>query len=39
MKPCSICLTTFLPTDESAETRQCCQECIDTFTTTESKNA
>ena len=29
MKPCSICLTMFLPTNESAETRQCCQECID----------
>ena len=44
MKPCTICLTPFLPTDDSAETRQCCRECVDTFVNyvfapPESKNA
>ncbi len=36
MKACSICQTTFVPTNESAETRQCCQECIETFQTTDA---
>ena len=31
-KKCSICRDRFMPTNESAETRQCCKECRNFFT-------
>jgi len=30
-KPCSICREEFKPTNKSAETRQCCKQCIEIF--------
>ncbi len=31
-KKCSICRAKFIPTNERAETRQCCKECRNFFT-------
>ena len=32
-KECCICKSKFIPINKSAETRQCCKECIKEFNT------